>query len=127
MKPVHILIAEDHSITRRGLASLLTSANPKLEIVEAGNGREAIDLVTVKVPDVIIMDMVMPHLDGARATQEIKIRWPQVRILLLLLDSGQGQSALEAGADAYLLKDNDPAELLEVLNEFGINLLEVRG
>ena len=124
MKKKRILIVEDHSITRRGLKNYLSSAYPELEIYEARNGREAVDCVAEEPPDVIIMDMVMPRLDGANATREIKARLPEVKILLLLLDPGQGQLALESGADAYLLKDSDPGELLEILSEMGIASLE---
>ena len=121
MKKKRILVVEDHSITRRGLTNFLLSVNSELEVVEARNGREAVDQVAKKPPVVIIMDMVMPHMDGARAALEIKSSWPAVKILLLLLDPGQGQSALDSGADAYLLKDSDPGELLEVLAEMGLS------
>lgn len=124
MKKKRILVVEDHSITRRGLKNYLTSAYPEFKIEEARNGREAVDRVAAQIPDAIIMDMVMPRVDGTRATQEIKAHWPEVKIVLLLLDPGQGQSALESGADAYLLKDSDPGELLEVLGEMGITSLE---
>lgn len=117
---MRFLVVEDHSVTRRGLVNYLLSAYPEIEIEEARNGHEAVDRVAAQTPDAIIMDMVMPRMDGARASREIKARWPQVKIVLLLLDPSQGQSALESGADAYLLKDSDPGELLEVLEEIGI-------
>lgn len=120
MKKKHILIVEDHSITRRGLKNYLLSAYPELEIEEARNGREAVDRVAAKAPDLIIMDMIMPRMDGASATCEIKASWPEVKILLLLLDPRQGQSALESGADAYLLKDGDPGELIDAVGDLGI-------
>ena len=120
MKKKRILLVEDHSITRRGLKSYLSSACPELDVEEARNGREALDCVAAQPPAVIIMDMVMPRLDGATATKEIKASWPEVKIILLLLDPGQGQSALESGADAYLLKDSDPGSLLEVISDMGI-------
>lgn len=124
MKKKHVLVVEDHGITRRGLKSFLNSAFPEIEIEEARNGREAIDRVAEGLPDVIIMDMVMPHMDGASATREIKARWPQVRIVLMLLDPEQGQSALESGADAYILKAGDTRELLNVLGEMEITRQE---
>jgi two-component system NarL family response regulator len=122
-----ILIVEDHSITRRGLKNYLSSAYPELEIEEARNGREAVDRVAENAPDVIIMDMVMPRMDGARATRDIKARWPEVKILLLLLDPRQGQSALDSGADAYLLKDGDPGDLIDAVGDMGIASLETNG
>ena len=124
MEKKRILVVEDHSITRRGLKNYLLSAYPELEIEEARNGREAVDRVAEALPDVIIMDMVMPRMDGASATREIKARWPQVKIVLLLLDPEQGQSALDCGADAYLLKEGDTRELLKILGEMGITSLE---
>jgi len=120
MKQKRILVVEDHSITRRGLTNYLSSASPFVEIEQARNGREAVDLVAQNPPDIIVMDMVMPRMDGSSAAREIKADWPDVKILLLLLDPGQGQLALESGADAYLLKDSDPGELLEVLEELGV-------
>ena len=127
MKKKRILVVEDHSITRRGLTNFLLSVNSELEVVEAKNGREALDRVAGQHPDVIIMDMVMPHMDGASAAREIKTGWPDVKILLLLLDPKHGKLALESGADTYLLKDSDPGELLEVLEEMGIFTPETIG
>ena len=117
---MRILLVEDHSITRRSLRNYLLAAYPGLGIEQARNGREAIDRVAIEPPDVIIMDMVMPRLDGARATQKIKSSWPEVKILLLLLDPAQGGLALESGADAYLLKGDDPGELLRAMEDMGI-------
>jgi NarL family two-component system response regulator LiaR len=127
MKKKHILIVEDHSITRRGLKNYLLSAYPELEIEEARNGREAVDRVAAKAPDLIIMDMIMPRMDGVSATCEIKASWPEVKILLLLLDPRQGQSALESGAEAYLLKDGDPGELIDAVGDLGIASPETGG
>jgi len=124
MNKKRILVVEDHSVTRQSLKNYLLSACPNIEIEEARNGREAMDRVAERLPDVIIMDMVMPHMDGARATQEIKARWPEVKIILLLLDPSQGQLALESGADAYLLKAGDAGELVEVIEEMGTTSLE---
>ena len=62
----------------------------------------------------------MPYLDGAKATQEIKARWPEVKIILLLLDPKQGHLALESGADAYLFKSGDVNDLVSVLGEMGL-------
>jgi DNA-binding NarL/FixJ family response regulator len=117
MSKKRILVVDDHSITRRSLMALLTSKWPEFAIEGARNGREAVDKVTAHPPDVIIMDLVMPHLDGAKATREIKAQWPEIKIIILILDPTQGQQALEAGADAYLLKEGDPGELLAVISE----------
>jgi NarL family two-component system response regulator LiaR len=120
MKKKRILVVEDHAITLRSLKNYLMAVYPEFEIKYARNGREAVNRVAIQPPDVIVMDMVMPYLDGAKATQEIKARWPEVKVVLLLLDPKQGQLALESGADAYLLKAGDVSELLSVLGEMGI-------
>jgi CheY-like chemotaxis protein len=124
MKMKYILVVEDHSITRRGLCNYLSSAFPEFEIQEARNGRDAVDQVAAQQPDVIIMDMVMPRMDGGTAAEEIKLHWPEVKILLLLLETEQGHRALESGADAYLLKYGDPGELVKVLGDLGITSVE---
>jgi two-component system NarL family response regulator len=66
------------------------------------------------------MDLVMPHLDGAKATREIKAQWPEIKIIILILERSQGQQALQAGVDAYLFKEGDPGELLAVISELGV-------
>lgn len=108
------------------MKNYLLAVNSGLEIEQARNGREALDRVAAKLPDVIIMDMVMPRLGGARATRQIKANWPEVKILLLLLDPTQGGLALESGSDAYLLKSGNSQELLNILEELGVVVQEVR-
>ena len=120
MKKKRILVVEDHAITLRSLKNYLMAVYPEFEIKFARNGREAVNRVAIQPPDVIVMDMVMPYLDGAKATQEIKARWPEVKIILLLLDPKQGHLALESGADAYLFKSGDVNDLVSVLGEMGI-------
>ena len=115
-----IVLVEDHAITLRSLKNYLMAVYPEFEIKYARNGREAVNRVAIQPPDVIVMDMVMPYLDGAKATQEIKARWPEVKIILLLLDPKQGHLALESGADAYLFKSGDVNDLVSVLGEMGI-------
>jgi DNA-binding NarL/FixJ family response regulator len=117
MKKTRILVVDDHSITRRSLKAFLNSKWPEFTVEGARNGREAVDMVTAHPPDVIIMDLVMPHLDGAKATREIKAQWPEIKVIILILDPNQGQQALQAGADAYMLKEGDPGELLDLISE----------
>ena len=117
---MRILVVEDHAITLRSLKNYLMAVYPEFEIKFARNGREAVNRVAIQPPDVIVMDMIMPYLDGAKATQEIKARWPEVKIILLLLDPKQGHLALESGADAYLLKNGDVNDLVSVLGDMGL-------
>ncbi len=117
MSKKRILVVDDHSITRRSLMALLTSKWPDSAVESAKNGRSAVDKVTAHPPDAIVMDLIMPHLDGAKATREIKAHWSEIKVIILILDPSQGQQALEAGADAYMLKEGDPGELLDLISE----------
>ena len=119
---MRILVVEDHAITLRSLKNYLMAHFPGHEIKYARNGQEALERVASQPPDVILMDMVMPRLDGARATEEIKRNWPEVKVILLLLDPHQGQKAIYCGADAYLLKEGEPGELLEILKDMGLDV-----
>jgi two-component system response regulator NreC len=109
-----IVIAEDHTILREGLRSLLSS-NPEFEIVgEAEDGREAIQCVKKYNPDLILTDLSMPRMNGIEAIQEIKRRNPKTRVLVLTVHKAEEYilSTLKAGADGYLLKDSTHAELV---------------
>jgi DNA-binding NarL/FixJ family response regulator len=109
-----IVIAEDHTILRAGLKALLTS-NPDFEIVgEADNGRDAIRRVIELKPDLIIMDLSMPGMNGMDAVREIKDRMPEVKALVLTVHSEEEYvlASLQAGANGYVLKDATHNELL---------------
>jgi two-component system, NarL family, response regulator NreC len=114
MEKKKILIVEDHTILREGLKALLTT-NPDIEIAgEAGDGREAIWLVEKLDPDMIMMDLSMPRMDGTQAIREIKRRWPNKRVLALTAHKTEEYvlTALKAGADGYLLKDSTYQEMM---------------
>ena len=117
MNKQRILVVEDNAVALRSLQKYLAAVFPSIEVSSARNGREAIDQAAKLSPDLVIMDMVMPRMDGAKAAQEIKARWPKIKVVLLLLDPKQGQLALESGADAYLLKTDDSSDLLSLLEE----------
>jgi YesN/AraC family two-component response regulator len=109
---VQVLIADYEVHTRQGLQALL-AAWPQIEVVgAAANGVEAIQLVEKCRPDVALMDIPMPVMDGLEAIRLIKSRWPQVRIVVLTMYTTHRASALAAGADAFLLK-GCPAEALQ--------------
>jgi DNA-binding NarL/FixJ family response regulator len=113
-----IVLAEDHTILREGVRSLLSSA-PDLEIVgEAGDGREAIQYVEEQKPDLILMDLSMPRMNGMEAVREIKRRFSDTKILVLTVHKTEEYilAALQAGANGYLLKDSTYAELLMAVN-----------
>ena len=112
-----ILIVEDHTILREGLKSLLSS-HPDFEIVgEAGDGLEAVRAVDRVQPNLILMDLSMPRMDGIAAIREIKKKWPKIRVLALTVHKTEEyiMAALSSGADGYILKDATHAELLEAI------------
>jgi DNA-binding NarL/FixJ family response regulator len=111
---IRVLVADDHAVVRSGLGQLLATA-PDLELAgEAKDGQEAVEAAESAAPDVILMDISMPVLDGVEATRRIMARDPDARIVMLtsLADNRQILEALEAGASGYLLKHAGPDELL---------------
>jgi DNA-binding NarL/FixJ family response regulator len=105
---------DDQLLLREGIAALL-QADPRIEVVGQGkNGREAIDLTGALAPDVILMDIRMPIMDGIQAIREVKARWPRVRVAILTAFAYDGYvvEGMMAGADGYLLKDATPASLI---------------
>ena len=118
-KLIHILIVDDHAIVRDGIRSLLTTI-PDIDVVgEAGNGREAITHFTRYQPDVVLMDLVMPDMDGIQAIQAIIEKQPDAKILVLTSFSTDDKvfPAIKAGASGYLLKDSDSDELVRSIHE----------
>jgi DNA-binding NarL/FixJ family response regulator len=114
MKRIRILLADDHAVVRHGFKMIL-SAQPDMEIVgEAGNGREAVDLAADLRPDVVVMDVAMPELNGIEATRRLTAANPHARVLALSMhkDSVYVREILRAGARGYLLKDSGPADLV---------------
>jgi DNA-binding NarL/FixJ family response regulator len=109
-----ILIAEDHAIVRDGLKALL-SAQPDFEVVaEAGNGREAVKMAGRTHPDLILIDLSMPKMNGLEAIRELKRQDPSVRIIVMTAHAAEEYvfAALEAGVEGYFLKDGAQDELL---------------
>jgi two-component system, NarL family, response regulator LiaR len=110
---IRILIADDHAIVRQGLRMFL-GLDPDLELVgEAANGNEAIELTKNLKPDVVLMDLVMPEMDGIAATQIIRRNFPDVEVIALtsVLEDRSVTSAVRAGAIGYLLKDTNAEDL----------------
>jgi DNA-binding NarL/FixJ family response regulator len=113
MKPIRIVLADDHNLVRSGLRSLLSGMNGVAVVAEASNGREAVELAGSVKPDVILMDIAMRDLNGIEACEIITRDHPDVRIIILSMhDSGEYVAkALKAGATGYVLKDAAPLEL----------------
>ena len=117
MSRIRVMLAEDHQTVREGL-KLLVGAQPDMEVVgEAENGREAVHLAQRLAPDVLVMDVSMPELNGLKATQKIRESCPAVRVLTLTrhTDGGYLQELLRAGASGYVLKQSASAELLHAI------------
>ena len=114
MKRIRILLADDHAVVRQGFKMIL-DAQPDMEIVgEAANGRDAVDLAEQLRPDVVVMDVAMPELNGIEATRRMAENAPHARVLALSMhkDSVYVREVLRAGARGYLLKDSVAADLV---------------
>ncbi|MGB9376734.1 MAG: response regulator transcription factor [Mycobacteriales bacterium] len=117
MSVVRVLIVDDHPVVREGLRGML-STDPTLEVVgEAASGEEALELISQVNPDVVLMDLQMPGLDGAASTGRITSEHPEVRVVILTTYDRDADilRAVEAGAAGYLLKDTPREELAAAL------------
>ena len=115
---IRVLIADDHPVFRFGLRTLL-KADPMMEVVgEATNGEEAIKLADQLAPDVVLMDLTMPGMNGIEAARHILLKHPQMHILVLTMfeDDDSVFAAMRAGARGYLLKGVDQTEVLRAIN-----------
>jgi DNA-binding NarL/FixJ family response regulator len=111
--PIRVMLVDDHILIRAGLSALLQSLPNILVIGEASTGQEALEVVAREQPDVVLMDIAMPGLNGLDAAARIVKQWPGVRVIILSMHANKeyvGQ-ALDAGATGYLLKGAEPAEL----------------
>ena len=116
-KKIRVLVADDHSVVRQGLRMFLL-VQPDMELVgEAQNGREAVALVTTLAPDVVLMDLLMPEMDGIAATAAIKGVRPATQVLVLttFLDDQRVAEAIQAGAVGFLLKEVEADDLIKAV------------
>jgi NarL family two-component system response regulator LiaR len=114
---IRVLIVDDHQVVRQGL-SIFLGLRPEVIVVgEAANGRVAVEMAGTLKPDVVLMDLVMPELDGIAATREIKARHPQTHVIALtsFTEDDKVIPAIQAGAASYLLKDVTPDALVEAI------------
>ena len=119
MSRIRILLADDHTVVRQGLRKVLEE-RPDWEVVaEAGDGREAVRLAEQHKPDVAILDVAMPLLNGIESTRQITRRLPNTRVLVLSMHADEAYVAqiLQAGATGYLLKDSADVDLLQAVSE----------
>jgi NarL family two-component system response regulator LiaR len=116
---IRILLADDHEMVRIGVSAYL-QAQPDMEVVaEATNGQEAVEMALVHKPDIILMDMVMPIMNGAEATREIVQKWPEAKVMIVtsFIDDDKVYPALEAGAISYLLKTSKATHIAEAIRK----------
>jgi NarL family two-component system response regulator LiaR len=114
---IRVMIVDDHTMVRKGLAAML-KAKPDLELIgEASNGHEALRLCQDVQPDVILMDLMMPQMDGVTAIQAVRRRWPAIRMIALtsFKEKDLVQRALRAGAISYLLKNVSIDDLAQAI------------
>jgi two-component system NarL family response regulator len=115
--PIRVLVADDHPVVRRGLVALIEDWADLTLAGEAANGKEVVDLYFRYRPDVILLDLRMPEMDGVAAITAIRAQDPTARIIVLTTYDGDEDiaRAFRAGAQAYLLKDASPEELIETI------------
>jgi NarL family two-component system response regulator LiaR len=118
-RPIRVLIVDDQAIVRKGICALLAEVAYVQVVGEAGNGEEALAQVQDLEPEVILMDLVMPGMDGIEATRQITNCHEGIRILVLTSFAGDDKvfPAIKAGALGYLLKDSEPADLLQAIQQ----------
>jgi len=117
MNAIRILLADDHTVVRKGLRLLLES-HPGFKVVaEAANGREAVALAEQHTPDVIVLDIAMPLLNGIETARQVSAKLPHTAIVFLSMHSDEGYvlKALKSGAKAYLLKDSAEDDLINAI------------
>lgn len=116
-EPIRVMLVDDHAMVRKGLAAFMLGFEDLLLVGEADSGESAIPLCATCAPDVVLMDMRLPHMDGAMATRAIREAWPQVQVLVLTSfhEPQYIKSALEAGAIGYLIKDITADELAKAI------------
>ncbi|MEQ8842038.1 MAG: response regulator transcription factor [Acidimicrobiales bacterium] len=116
---IRVVLADDHPVVRAGIAQIITAEGDIDVIAEAADGREAVTIAVREQPDVVLMDLRMPELDGVGAIAELATSAPKVRVLVLTTYDTDDLivGAVEAGAIGYLLKDTQPSELRDAVRE----------
>lgn len=128
-KPIRILIVDDHPLLREGVAAILEDASDISVVGEAGDGAEAVKQFRILQPDVTLMDLQMPGMNGLAAIMAIRADYPQARILVLTTYAGDVQAvrALKAGATGYLLKSSLRTEMLDAIRNVHRGRRHVQG
>ena len=121
MAKLHILLGDDHTLVRHGLRKILEERPDWIVVAEAGDGRDVVRQTESLQPDVVIVDIGMPLLNGIEATRQISRRWPKIHVLILSMhaDEAYVTQALQAGARGYLLKDSADVDLIRAVAAVG--------
>ena len=129
MKPIRVLIVDDHQLFREGLAALLSTAGETDVVGEAGTGAEAIAQTERTAPDVVLMDIQMPDMNGIEATRRVLADRPDIGVVMLTMleDDDSLFAAMAAGARGYILKGADKAEVLRTVTAIaeGLSLIHI--
>ena len=117
--PIKVLVVDDHWVVRQGLRMFLDLESAITVVGEASDGREAIDLARQLRPDVVLMDILMPHVDGIEAITHIKAEMPRIEVIALtsVLQDGSVSDAIQAGAIGYLIKDTRGDQLVQAIRD----------
>jgi DNA-binding NarL/FixJ family response regulator len=115
--PIRVMVVDDHPLLREGIGAVIDGERDMKLVAEASNGDDAVEAYRIHLPDVTLMDMQMPRMDGVAAITAIRAEWPQARVMVLTTYRGDVQAlrALKAGACGYLLKSLMRTELLEAI------------
>jgi DNA-binding NarL/FixJ family response regulator len=112
---IRVLLVDDQPSALKGLKTVLTFYPEILVVGEARNGQEAVAWITEQQPDVVVMDLQMPVMDGVEATRLIKRQWPAIKVIVLTVQAARRAEAFGAGADHFLLKGNGPETLQQAI------------
>lgn len=114
---INVLLADDHTVLRDGLAAILSHQTDFKIVGQAGNGQEAVRLCRVKHPDVVVMDINMPELNGVEATRQIQLDFPEIQVIILSMYATKEHiyQAFQAGARGYLLKETSGLEVVDAI------------
>ena len=118
MSNIRVLLADDHTIVRQGLRALLDSQEDIEVVGEAENGRQAFEKTKQIVPDIVVLDITMPNLNGIEATRQIKKLNPEIKVIVLTVHDNEEyvHQVLQAGASGYLLKESAVSDLVSAIN-----------
>jgi NarL family two-component system response regulator LiaR len=116
---IRVFVTDDHSIIRKGIRATMELIPDIVIVGEASNGQEAVSIISSIMPDVVLMDLVMPVMDGIEAIRQIKAKHPDISILVLTTFAGEDKifPAIKAGALGYHLKDSEPDELVKAIRQ----------